>query len=104
MLTPIVFGPRILRASFSPIPPPQPEQRGEPPVMRSVPGKSLIDLISGMGMGKAALPILLSIQGAGIIFHMENNITHDGKPKPRKVDVFKKIKDNIQSLTKYKPQ
>lgn len=35
-----------------------------------------------------------------LMHHLENNITHDGKPKPRKVDVFKKVKNKILSLTK----
>jgi hypothetical protein len=33
-----------------------------------------------------------------IIFHLENNITHDGKEKPRKVDIFKKMKNKYKSL------
>jgi len=34
-----------------------------------------------------------------ITFHMNNNITHDGKKKPRKEDFFKKMKNNIRLLT-----
>ncbi|MCW3109451.1 MAG: hypothetical protein JWQ09_3957, partial [Segetibacter sp.] len=32
-----------------------------------------------------------------LIFHYENGLTHDGKPKPRKEDVFKKIKNWIRN-------
>ena len=32
-----------------------------------------------------------------LLFHYENNRTHDGKPKPRKEDVFKKIKNWIRN-------
>jgi hypothetical protein len=32
-----------------------------------------------------------------LLFHYENNMTHDGKPKPRKEDVFKKIKNWIRN-------
>ena len=35
-----------------------------------------------------------------IRYHMENNITHDGKPKPRKEDIFKKIKNIVRLLTR----
>jgi hypothetical protein len=34
-----------------------------------------------------------------IRYNMENNITHDGKPKPRKEDIFKKIKNIVRSLS-----
>lgn len=30
--------------------------------------------------------------------HFENQLTHDGKPKPRKVDIFKRVKNWIRSL------
>lgn len=32
-----------------------------------------------------------------LLYHYENNLTHDGKPKPRKDDVFKRIKKWIKS-------
>lgn len=32
-----------------------------------------------------------------LLFHYENNMTHDGKPKPRKEDIFKKIKNRIRN-------
>lgn len=32
-----------------------------------------------------------------LLFHYENQITHDGKPKPRKEDIFKKIKNWIKN-------
>jgi len=35
-----------------------------------------------------------------LLFHYENQITHDGKPKPRKEDIFKKIKNLIRSSSK----
>ena len=38
------------------------------------------------------------IKYAGILrFNYENNITHDGKPKPRKEDVFQRAKKHIRS-------
>lgn len=32
-----------------------------------------------------------------LLYHYENGLTHDGKPKPRKEDIFKKIKNWIKS-------
>lgn len=32
-----------------------------------------------------------------LLFHYENQLTHDGKPKPRKEDIFKKIKNWIKN-------
>lgn len=32
---------------------------------------------------------------AALLFHYENQLTHDGKPKPRKEDIFKKIKNRM---------
>lgn len=29
-------------------------------------------------------------------YHYENNLTHDGKPKPRKEDIFKKLKNAVR--------
>lgn len=34
---------------------------------------------------------------AKLLFHYENGLTHDGKPKPRKEDIFKKIKNWIRN-------
>lgn len=38
--------------------------------------------------------------GAKLEHHMENNLTHDGKEKPRKVDFFKKMKNKWRSFTR----
>jgi hypothetical protein len=32
-----------------------------------------------------------------LFFHFENGLTHDGKPKPRKEDIFKKVKNWIRN-------
>jgi hypothetical protein len=31
-----------------------------------------------------------------LLHHYENEITHDGKPKPRKLDIFQKLKENFR--------
>lgn len=35
---------------------------------------------------------------ATLQYNFENGITHDGKPKPRKVDIFKRIKNWIKGV------
>ena len=52
-------------------------------------------------------PYLDELAGAGpemkayreqLVYHYENVLTHDGKPKPMKVDVFKRIKNRIKKI------
>ena len=31
-----------------------------------------------------------------LLYHYKNNLTHDGKPKPRKEDLFKKLKNFLK--------
>jgi len=57
-------------------------------------------------LNSEVLPYIGELKNAGepeqryseqLLYHYENNLTHDGKPKPRKEDIFKKIKNRIRN-------
>ncbi len=82
-------------------------ENGQPSINQNVKGiiRSAYHTVSVNGMlGENILPYITELRqhhqqkyADALQYHFENKLTHDGKPKPRKEDVFKKIKKLLQN-------